>query len=62
MNAKGGVIHLILNSESLNSAKARQNNMAANHYKPDELFSQFYLQNIEKDSFSEENTDHAIAF
>ena len=72
VNAEGGVIRiagvmssgnlsLILNSEFLNSAKARQNNVAANPYKPSELFRRFHLQN-KKNSFSEENTYHAIAF
>ena len=32
-------------------------NMAANHYKPGELFGRFHLQNIEKNSFNEENTE-----
>ena len=31
--------------------------MTANHYKPGELFRRFYLQNVEKNSFSEENTE-----
>jgi len=32
-------------------------NMAANHYKPGELFRRFHLQIVEKNSFSEENTE-----
>jgi len=32
-------------------------NMAANHYKPGELFRRFHLQNVEKNSLSEENTE-----
>jgi len=32
-------------------------NMAAKHYKPGELFWLFHLQNVEKNSFSEENTE-----
>jgi len=33
--------------------------MAANHYKPGELFRRFHLQNVVKNSFSEENTEEA---
>ena len=32
-------------------------NMAANHCKPGELFRRFHFQNVEKNSFSEENTE-----
>ena len=32
-------------------------NMAANHYKPGELFRRFHLQIVEKNRFSEENTE-----
>ena len=32
-------------------------NMTANHYKPGELFRRFHLQNVEKNSFNEENTE-----
>ena len=32
-------------------------NRAANHYKPGELFWLFHLQNVEKNSFSEEYTE-----
>ena len=31
--------------------------MAANHFKPGEVFRQLHLQNAEKNSFSEENTE-----
>ena len=31
--------------------------MDDNHYKPGEMFRRFYLQNVEKNSFSEENTE-----
>ena len=32
--------------------------MAASQYKPGEVFSRFDLQNVEKNSFSEENTEY----
>ena len=52
MKAEGGVTRLT----GVMSIRALIN-MAANHYKPDELFQRFYLQNVVKNSFSEENTD-----
>ena len=35
--------------------------MAANHYKPGELFRRFHLQNVEKNSFSEEDTEEVAS-
>ena len=52
MNAEGGVTRPAgVNSEF------PLNNLAANPYKPGELFRRFHLQNAEKNSFSEENTE-----
>jgi len=55
VNAEGGVTRLagvmsIRAFAFLNcaKAKARQNNMAANHYKSGELSRRFHLQNVEK--------------
>jgi len=47
VNAEGGVTRLA----GVMSIRAFIN-MAANHYKPSELFRRFHLQNVEKNSFS----------
>jgi len=52
VKAEGGVTHLT----GVMSIRTFIN-MAANNYKPGELFRRFHLQNVEKNSFSKENTE-----
>ena len=51
-----GEVHLGNCLRILNSAKGRQNNMAANQCKRGELFRRYHLQNIDKSNVIEESS------
>jgi len=52
VNAEGGVTRLT----GVMSIRV-STNVTANHYKSGELFRRFHLQNVEKNRFTEENTE-----